>query len=239
MVTRSRTSVRILAASIIGLALSLAASAGTVTWNFNIQSLGADTFWTSPTAANPNADLYLVDWTITKLEVRVVIILPVWIDVTSSIPPEFRVGGADAYGPAPIVVYNDTLTYPDPPAPLTIQTNLEIGLNASGNGYLNMTDVVFGVAPSPPAPQGTQLSGIRIQGSVTVQDVNLCFGDMNCDGVVDFFDIDPLVLAFSGPDAYAAAYPNCQWLNGDVDASYLVDFFDIDPFVARLGATCD
>ncbi len=61
-------------------------------------------------------------------------------------------------------------------------------------------------------------------------------GDMDCDGDVDFFDIDPLVLAFSGEAAYLAQYPNCYWLNGDTDHDHDVDFFDIDPFIALLGS---
>ncbi len=65
-----------------------------------------------------------------------------------------------------------------------------------------------------------------------------CVGDMDCDGDVDFFDIDPLVLAFSGEATYLATFPNCRWLNGDADGDGDVDFFDIDPFIARLGAPC-
>lgn len=65
-------------------------------------------------------------------------------------------------------------------------------------------------------------------------------GDINCDGVVDFFDIDPLVLALSGPSAYEAEYPHCAWLNADADGNATVDFFDIDPWIARLmaGGSC-
>ncbi len=66
----------------------------------------------------------------------------------------------------------------------------------------------------------------------------LCAGDLDCSGAVDFFDIDPLVLAFQGEAAYLAVYPDCLWLNGDCDGDEDVDFFDIDPFVARLGTNC-
>ncbi len=59
-------------------------------------------------------------------------------------------------------------------------------------------------------------------------------GDLNCDGVVDFDDINPFVLALSDPAGYAAAYPNCDILNGDCDQDGDVDFDDIDPFVALL-----
>jgi hypothetical protein len=56
-------------------------------------------------------------------------------------------------------------------------------------------------------------------------------GDMNCDGLVNNFDIDPFVLAISDPAAYAAQYPDCNILNGDINGDGVVNNFDIDPFV--------
>ncbi len=61
-------------------------------------------------------------------------------------------------------------------------------------------------------------------------------GDVNCDGSVDFFDIDPFLLALFDPAAYAAAFPGCD--NGDVNNDGNVDFFDIDPFLACLFSGC-
>lgn len=68
----------------------------------------------------------------------------------------------------------------------------------------------------------------------------LCAGDMNCDGTVNFGDIDKFVSALSGPTAWAADPTNagCPWLNGDTNVDSAVTFADIDPFVARLGQTC-
>lgn len=60
-------------------------------------------------------------------------------------------------------------------------------------------------------------------------------GDLNCDGVVDFYDIDALVAALAGQPSYDAAVPDCRWLNGDCDSDGDVDFFDIDSFVTLLG----
>ncbi len=59
-------------------------------------------------------------------------------------------------------------------------------------------------------------------------------GDMNCDGVVNFNDVDPFVLALVSPAAYYPAYPECNYHNGDLDDSGLVNFDDIDPFVTIL-----
>ncbi len=57
-------------------------------------------------------------------------------------------------------------------------------------------------------------------------------GDCNCDGAVDFFDIDPFVLAMIDPTGYEAAYPDCALLNADCNRDGHVNFFDIDLFVA-------
>ena len=60
-------------------------------------------------------------------------------------------------------------------------------------------------------------------------------GDMNCDGVVNNFDIDPFVTAVaSGEAAYHAAYPGCEFMNADCDGDGSISNFDIDPFVALL-----
>ena len=56
-------------------------------------------------------------------------------------------------------------------------------------------------------------------------------GDMNCDGNVNFFDIDGFVLAVTDPDAYWAMYPDCDLANADCNGDCAVDFFDIDAFV--------
>lgn len=60
-------------------------------------------------------------------------------------------------------------------------------------------------------------------------------GDLNCDNVVNFSDIDALIVALAGQNAYQAAFPACNWLNGDCDGDGDVNFFDIDPFIDLLG----
>lgn len=60
-------------------------------------------------------------------------------------------------------------------------------------------------------------------------------GDLNCDGAVNFADINPFVAALSGTATYDATYPYCRWLNADCNGDGAVTFMDINPFVARLG----
>jgi hypothetical protein len=59
-------------------------------------------------------------------------------------------------------------------------------------------------------------------------------GDMNCDGSVDFNDIDPFVTALISQDDYEAQYPDCNYFNGDINEDGSVDFNDIDGFVECL-----
>ena len=59
-------------------------------------------------------------------------------------------------------------------------------------------------------------------------------GDLNCDGVVNFADINAFILALGGQPGYQAAFPNCNWMLADVNGDGQVNFADINPFVALL-----
>ena len=60
-------------------------------------------------------------------------------------------------------------------------------------------------------------------------------GDLNCDGAVNFDDIDPFTLALGNRPGYEAQYPNCNWRLADMNGDFLVNFNDVDLFVAALG----
>ncbi len=59
-------------------------------------------------------------------------------------------------------------------------------------------------------------------------------GDLNCDGVVNFDDIDAFVLAVLGPVAYRQRYPDCPLPLADLTGDGRVNFDDISPFVERV-----
>jgi subtilisin family serine protease len=61
-------------------------------------------------------------------------------------------------------------------------------------------------------------------------------GDLNCDDVINFVDIEPFVLALSDPDAYRRLYPDCNIMNADCNNDGRIDFADINPFVDLLGS---
>ncbi len=59
-------------------------------------------------------------------------------------------------------------------------------------------------------------------------------GDVNCDGMVDFRDVDPFLLAIDDPAGYAAAFPECTIFNADTSGDGYVDFRDIPSFLRLL-----
>jgi murein tripeptide amidase MpaA len=77
-----------------------------------------------------------------------------------------------------------------------------------------------------------------------IDDVQVCgsdpdgcppgLGDVNCDGVLNAFDIDPFVLALTDEAGYAAEFPSCDRMLADVNGDGQVNAFDIDPFVILL-----
>lgn len=58
-------------------------------------------------------------------------------------------------------------------------------------------------------------------------------GDMNCDGSIDFADINPFVMALSDPNALRAQVGDWCFEKEQADCNFdgVVDFADIDPFV--------
>lgn len=62
-------------------------------------------------------------------------------------------------------------------------------------------------------------------------------GDMDCDGDVDFDDIDDLVVGLTDPGQYEESYGVPPQLKGDTDGDGDLDFDDINGFVAILRGT--
>jgi hypothetical protein len=60
------------------------------------------------------------------------------------------------------------------------------------------------------------------------------YGDLNCDGALDAFDIEPFILAIVDPQQYAVRYPECEATLGDLNGDGVVDAFDISPFIDAL-----
>lgn len=59
-------------------------------------------------------------------------------------------------------------------------------------------------------------------------------GDMNCDDIVDFLDINPFVLAIVSPTGYQEKFPYCHLMRADCNHDGSVGFPDINAFVDLL-----
>lgn len=62
-------------------------------------------------------------------------------------------------------------------------------------------------------------------------------GDLNCDGIIDYFDINAFVAALDGKDTYLAMHVDCNWYNCDINDDGTVNYFDINPWLQMLGQT--
>jgi hypothetical protein len=93
-------------------------------------------------------------------------------------------------------------------------------------------DMTVPLVPEYPTLATLHVYG-TVRGQVYVPPVILP-GDLNCDGVVGFGDINPFVLLLSNPGAWQTQYPGCPIENGDINGNGSVGFDDINPFVALL-----
>ncbi len=65
--------------------------------------------------------------------------------------------------------------------------------------------------------------------------LSICAGDMNCDGVINFDDIDFFVAALTATGGWDEPPTGaCYWRAGDTDGDLDADFDDIDGFVELL-----
>jgi hypothetical protein len=98
---------------------------------------------------------------------------------------------------------------------------LRIGdYDCNGNGVADPQDIAVGTS--------TDFNGNGIPDECDG------LGDLNCDGAVNFDDINPFVLALSDPVAYQQAFPNCPFAKRDINGDGTFDFDDINGFVAVL-----
>ena len=59
-------------------------------------------------------------------------------------------------------------------------------------------------------------------------------GDLNCDGQINAFDIEPFLVALFDPKEYAVRYPECDINLADINGDGSIDVFDIEPFLDLL-----
>jgi hypothetical protein len=154
--------------------LFASASIAGQTWTFDVKTSGQNVTWTSPTAVDPAASVYAVNYTITKVLVDVTWLgIPFnGIDVTNQIPPAMQSAAFEVPGPAPVAALNQPVVIPPPPTAPAFAANLSFGLDANGFGYASATNVVLGtLAVNLGGIFGTQnvtLKAVRLIGNLTI-----------------------------------------------------------------------
>jgi hypothetical protein len=93
--------------------------------------------------------------------------------------------------------------------------------DCNGNGIPDECDIMSGVSDDE------NDNGIP-------DECEVLLGDVNCDGVVNFGDINPFVLLMTSLMEWQAAYPDCPVANGDCNQDGQISFGDINPFIALL-----
>ena len=128
-------------------------------------------------------------------------------------------------------------------APLQYQWRKD-GANLTDDGhYQGVTTPTLTIYPVAPVDAGIYDVVITNScGTVTSLGAVLTVrepGDLNCDGAVNFGDINPFVLLLACRSCYTQQYPQCEWILGDLNHDGQITFADINPFVARLSSPPD
>ncbi|MBL8878482.1 MAG: hypothetical protein JNG88_05110 [Phycisphaerales bacterium] len=157
---------------------------------------------------------------------RVSIIAPVIVDIPNATIPE----GSPYTGPTPAII--------DPDCMLALTWSLVTGPTGMvinpGTGVLSWPGPISAGSPHAVTIRATNAVGFDDESwmlTVTSTGCPTTCGDMNCDGLVNNFDINPFVMALSDPVLYEASFPDCNLMNGDIDENGLLNNFDINPFV--------
>jgi hypothetical protein len=105
--------------------------------------------------------------------------------------------------------------------------------DCNNNGVSDLCDIVLGTS------YDTNANGIPDECEMPP----VCPGDGNCDGRIDWRDIDYFVAAQNDNVAawtamFAPAPPPCPFANNDANMDGTVNWRDIDPFVALMNTLC-
>lgn len=99
--------------------------------------------------------------------------------------------------------------------------------DCNSNGVPDMCDIALGWSTD-------------CNGNEMPDDCEWLRGDLNCDGVISFGDINPFTLAVTDPNNYAVQYPDCDIMTGDLNCDCSAGIGDINRFVECLiNGWCD
>lgn len=116
--------------------------------------------------------------------------------------------------------------------------------DCNGNGIPDEDDIAAGISPDcngnyvPDECDVASGNGSDDNGNGIPDECEVHAGDLNCDGAVNFGDINPFVQYLSDFTGWQAMHAGCPPENGDIngDGEY-PSFGDINPFVALLAGS--
>ncbi len=122
------------------------------TWNWVLETHGANVSWTSPTAVPTGWAEY--DWSAEYTKIEAQLGGALWLDVTANFGDTQASGTAVAL---PFDIYNEHVNEPG-----TLMADLHHWVDAAGNGQFTISNVVFG------SLLGNPITGFRGTGETTV-----------------------------------------------------------------------
>jgi hypothetical protein len=121
------------------------------------------------------------------------------------------------------------------PGPFSRANPMNLALGTGGSTVLANVPVAVGTVV---ALRIERLGGfgdfVGVRLTINTRTQPYAAGDLNCDGLVNFGDINPFVLALQDQLGYGQAFPNCNYCNADCNHDGQVNFGDINAFVALL-----
>jgi hypothetical protein len=157
------------------------------------------------------------------------------VQLGSVMPPLNRIGQASASGDfhSHVEYFLEPFNFPlSPPPPALGAYGLKLNLATSALGIADSDPFIvvfnFGLADLAFEQAVAAFGDLLVSAPV--------LGDMDCDGDVDFDDIDEFVLGLNDPAAYEMLLGVAPTAKGDVDQDGDFDFDDITGFVGVLNA---
>ncbi len=187
-----------------------------VTWTFDETTHGEDIHWLSSSTVRPDAAQFDGQYVLSGIWVTVKVFgVPIEVDVTDQVPPEYLSGAHSAAGPAPLVLFNQSVAFPEPPEPPSLAADILIGLDEVGHGYMDAVNVYLGTYDA--GFGDVDIQALRIAGKITVTAIGVANpSDINGDGVVDVLDLLAVLAAWGTDDPDA-----------DVNDDGIVDVLDL------------
>ncbi|MFH1745477.1 MAG: dockerin type I domain-containing protein [Planctomycetota bacterium] len=125
-------------------------------------------------------------------------------------------------------------TYYGDESPKTLESHWDLLANA-GNGLHQLSAAYRGRADITVWADG-RLDGAGRTPRLEYEWTRLTgLGDMNCDGIVNSYDIDGFICALSPQCDFTAQWPDCLQRQADCNGDGQVNSYDIDSFVALIG----